>query len=188
VLWLAGGVNTKEPQALGFLPLRAVLPEAFSTSPVFRQVLIVALVGDSKTRPDHQGAFEGAARAISLDLMAQDFPRLLTQMRSLGDAFKTGTLRLLAPGALQGVASLDDIGTWDRVVDAIRELMDCDACQLYLIPQYAPQDIQGADAQCIWLVAESVKDRTGMKYYRKEDSLTSYLWRSSRSEAYQCWG
>lgn len=164
---------TNESNELVVLPLRGFLPKETSDSPALKYALVTAFKPGKAGGKEHRQALVEYARFLAVILMARECPRLMDRTRKLAKAFLKGVNQLLnEPREPVGPAYRDT--HWGQLVSDIQNLMECDTCQLYLLPQFA--DLQ-KDQDKIWLVAESAACRHSLRYYRNENALTSYLWR-----------
>ncbi|GEM_PF-4267620 len=176
--WLAGGLRVCDSTRFAFVPLRPFIPREFAGDRVFELVLVVALAPapqEEEAVPElHKEDFEFLAWAIANLKVNLESTRLARRHRELAISIDEGVTQLLSqtPPWQSGQTHFGEL------VENIRALMNCDTCQLYLLPQYAAC-IKSRSADRIWLVAEQVADRRGLRYLRGEPSLITYLWRNS---------
>ena len=178
ITWLAGALRKNDPCQFAILPLRCFVPPEFSAAPAFQMALVVAFVrpaGDQPREPEpHKGDLQFLASLIAHLRINWEAPRLARRSMDLASTIEAGVTHILA----ETPPWADAQAHFGQLVDNIRILMGCDTCQLYLFPAHA-SCVRDKGPDRVWLVAEQVATREGLRNMRSELSLVSYLWRNS---------
>jgi hypothetical protein len=176
--WLAGALRTNDPCQFAIFPLRCFVPPEFTAAPAFQMALVVAFVRPTAEQPreaePHRGELEFLASLVAHLRINWEAPRLARRSMDLASTIEAGVTHILA----ETPPWADAQAHFGQLVDNIRVLMACDTCQLYLFPAYA-NCVRDKAPDRIWLVAEQVATREGLRDMRSESSLVSYLWRNS---------
>jgi hypothetical protein len=180
ISWLAGGLRNNDPRQFAILPLRCFVPPEFSAAPPLQMALLVAFIradGDQPRAPEpHKEDLQFLAWLIAHLRINWEAPRLARRSMDLASTIEAGVTHILAETPPWADAQTH----FGQLVDNIRILMSCDTCQLYLFPAHAAC-MRDKNPDRVWLVAEQVATREGLRNMRSESSLVSYLWRNSVS-------
>jgi hypothetical protein len=176
--WLAGALRENDPSQFAILPLRCFVPAEFSAAPAFQMALVVAFVrpaGDGPRDPEpHKEDLQFLAWLIAHLRINWEAPRLARRSMDLASTIEAGVTHILA----ETPPWADAQAHFGQLVENIRVLMGCDTSQLYLFPAHA-SCVRDKSPDRVWLVAEQVATREGLRNMRHDSSLVSYLWRNS---------
>lgn len=170
VKWLLGCVRGDRPEGLSICPLKQFFPPDYQDAATLRLVLVTA----------HSGAFDAGVReeveyvawVLAHLRLNREASRLAHRCRTLAAVIDQGTRQILTRGAV----STDVRGQFRDLVSRIQTLLNCDTCQLYLLPRFiAGVDGRSGDER-VWLAAQSLANREGLRCARTDLSLVSHLW------------
>lgn len=178
ISWLAGALRKNDPYQFGIFPIRCFVPPEFSAMPAFQIALVVAFVRTAGAQPRaeelHRDDLALLARLVAHLRVNWEAPRLARRSMDLAATIEAGVTHILAETPPWADAQTH----FGQLVESIRVLMNCDTCQLYLFPGQA-SCVRDKHPDRVWLVAEQVATREGLRNMRSEPSLVSHLWRNA---------
>ncbi len=174
--WLASCLRNQEASTFVMVPLCHYVPTELVDVGRFRRTLIVAFATGTRPTPNALETLEFLAWLMAQLMVNDECPRLQGRYHALAHAIRNGVSEILAALALPKPARDQLESGFGPLVQRIRELMVCDTCQLYLLPQYSSR-LAASRADQVWLVAEDFADRHGLRYAYSDESLVSLVWK-----------
>lgn len=175
--WVQEQLREPAVALFAICPLQQYVSPDIQGTAALRLVLVVAFsaaADPARHSEPHRSELELLAWLLAHLRVNYEAPRLARRCRTLADIIDQGVAQILT--RVPAPANVREL--FNRLVGKIRLLLNCDTCQLYLLPQYA-EGMEAKQARDrIWLVAESVANREGLRYYRSDTALFSYLWRN----------
>ncbi len=180
--WLARALKAGRPDTLAIIPLKSFVPPEYVAARTARSLLVVALnesrvtQGGDVERP-YAKELEFLAWIVTHVSINWESAGLARRYDHLADAIHSGVVDLLAQRQPMAGAATEFGG----LVERVREHMNCDSCQLYLTPEYAP-DTNDKTRDRVRLVNEAIAPFKPLRHGWGDQSLVSHIWQAGSSE------
>ena len=168
--WLLTSAEARDADRLVICPLHPFVNPDFRDSAVLRLVLVVACAGevDAEAREE----IEFAAWLLAHLRINREAARFAHRNRLLAAAVDQGVRQVLT----RGPVSEDVRAHFQELVSRIRRLLNCDTCQLFLLPRFVSGFEDRASEDRVWLAAHDAANREGLRVLRDDVSLIAHLW------------
>ncbi len=177
--WLAEALRKLGTTRLVVCPLAPYAPRRFRETPAFQLALMMALAdvptpGAPASAPPDDEDLRFLGWVLIQLRINWEAPQIARRSRTLADIVDQGARTILRPGSLP----VDRRQRFAGLVAKIRQLINCDTCQLFLLPKYIQAVETKQPNDRIWLAAERTANREGLRHFKDDpDSLISRLWR-----------